>query len=854
MRTVTLQTVHSGVGFGIPRGSLKEDEGDGEPMQQTQSLPLPVSRGGFPRRPSLGISSAYSRGVSRLVSSWPPNDDSRRLPLALEWTATLIIGVSMALVSGLMIWADSAIVVPKFRLMERLIEEGRLPMAVLALSSFAFVVVAVVASLVVFAAPFAAGSGLPEVKGYLNGNAILDPKTRHNLFGGCRNWVRPVGSALGTAAGLATGREGPLVSTGASFGVAVITHLAGSHFSHWINLDVAGHKQEALIEDGHRFADVQRIHCVMGSAAGLAAAFYAPIGSVLYMFEEVTVTSWSPEMTFRTFVVTCVAALGSRALYNLIGNDVHQLVMFQPDLNYYIDREWFWLDLPFVVVLGAMGGALAAVYAGGTLKVWKMRQPRRTASPRVVMLRRVLEAATFAALSAAIMVLAPLLISQCTPLPPDSPDKPSADDLRVFRRYLCEEGHHNRLATLLLQGEEGAIKHLFERPTGGTGFSELLPLSVCLIIYLVLAIGVGGLSVPTGNFVPSMFLGAVLGRLLRQLMEGLHYFSFWGQLAHPGVYAILGSGAVLAGCTHMTVAVVVILAEATGDIKVVAPMMLCVLTARLTSMALMPMDLSEELIALKGVPYLEAECPRRLDRQDVCIGGRCEWVPDAGLLPREATLAMLREALHECPDLGHFPVVTEIRGSVRCVGLVPRSRLQSVVRAASPFENEPSSYASDNSEDFEETQLGFDQLGLSPRNEGVVLVHRLADAASFSFQEDVPISRVYNLFSRAGVQALVVTAREVTDARWHTNCGGDVVAVTGGLGVLERRHLTLHAPHHHQVRRAPVRRLSPIPSALSAAASTAGGAGPAPRVWDIRRGRQLTASSASLCLIQEQTR
>ncbi|KAK6159674.1 hypothetical protein DH2020_003055 [Rehmannia glutinosa] len=65
------------------------------------------------------------------------------------------------------------------------------------------------AALCAFVAPAAAGSGIPEVKAYLNGvdaHSILAPST---LF------VKIFGSIFGVSAGFVVGKEGPMVHTGA---------------------------------------------------------------------------------------------------------------------------------------------------------------------------------------------------------------------------------------------------------------------------------------------------------------------------------------------------------------------------------------------------------------------------------------------------------------------------------------------------------------------------------------------------------------------------------------------------------------------------------------------------------------
>ena len=64
------------------------------------------------------------------------------------------------------------------------------------------------------------------------------------------------------------------------------------------------------------------IGCVLGGAAGISAAFSAPIGAILYMLEEVSVVAWPTELTFRTFVATTLAALVTRFCLNFSGFEV----------------------------------------------------------------------------------------------------------------------------------------------------------------------------------------------------------------------------------------------------------------------------------------------------------------------------------------------------------------------------------------------------------------------------------------------------------------------------------------------------------------------------------------------------
>ena len=127
------------------------------------------------------------------------------------------------------------------------------------------VVLVLIAALLIAWAPAAAGSGLPQLKAFLNGchaPQILLPST---LI------AKAIGTTLVVTSGLPIGREGPMVAIGAALAACIssircpLTHL--------------------LFE--MRSPAAQRNWVGVGAAAGVAAAFNAPLGGILYSFEEV---------------------------------------------------------------------------------------------------------------------------------------------------------------------------------------------------------------------------------------------------------------------------------------------------------------------------------------------------------------------------------------------------------------------------------------------------------------------------------------------------------------------------------------------------------------------------------------
>ena len=129
--------------------------------------------------------------------------------------------------------------------------------------------VGIATALVSFVEPVSAGSGIPELKSYLNGTNYLKLLRLKTLV------CKLIGVTFSVSGGLIIGKEGPMVHSGAVLG-ANLSHLTGLKKYSWTHAFLYRFRND---RDKRDFVSG-------GAAAGVAAAFGAPIGGVLFSLEE----------------------------------------------------------------------------------------------------------------------------------------------------------------------------------------------------------------------------------------------------------------------------------------------------------------------------------------------------------------------------------------------------------------------------------------------------------------------------------------------------------------------------------------------------------------------------------------
>ena len=138
-------------------------------------------------------------------------------------------------------------------------------------------------AMTVYYGPGAAGSGIAELMGYLNGIKVPGFISVNSLV------TKVFGNVLAVSAGLAVGKEGPLAHIGAIVGQMMLY------------LPVKGYDQ-------FHNENSKREASAAGAAAGVSAAFGAPIGGTLLAYEASRPnTFWSFSLMWKVFFSSCIS-------------------------------------------------------------------------------------------------------------------------------------------------------------------------------------------------------------------------------------------------------------------------------------------------------------------------------------------------------------------------------------------------------------------------------------------------------------------------------------------------------------------------------------------------------------------
>lgn len=393
-------------------------------------------------------------------------------------------------------------------------------------------------------APYAAGSGISEIKCIIAGFVMKG-------FLGFRTLsIKTLGMPLSIASGLSIGKEGPSVH------YAVCT----------------GNVISRMFDTYRRNAAKTREILSACAAAGVAVAFGSPIGGVLFSLEEMS--SYFPLKTlWRSYFCALVA---TAVVFTMNPFRTGQLVMFT--VKY--DRVWHFFELPFYILVGIFGGLYGEFVMKWNFRVQAFRKRYLGQYP-------ILEA-TLLALFTAVLCY---------------PNKFLRIDMTESMEILfleCEGGHDydelcdtsNRwfivltlLCATILRTFLVIISYGCKVPAGifvpsmaiGASFGRMVGILVQAL---------------HEQFPNAAYFAACIPN---------------EPCITPGTYAFLGAGAALSGIMHITVSVVVIMFELTGALTYILPTMIVVGVTKAVSDYCGKGGIADRMIWFNGFPFLDTK-------------------------------------------------------------------------------------------------------------------------------------------------------------------------------------------------------------------------------------------------------
>ncbi|MDZ4756992.1 MAG: chloride channel protein [Bacteroidota bacterium] len=330
--------------------------------------------------------------------------------------------------------------------------------------------------------------GLAPIHEAIKNNESIIPKEQ--------TYAQIITSSLTVGMGGSAGLEAPIVITGAAL---------GSNYATTYNLTI---KERTLL-----------LAC--GVAAGIAAAFNAPIAGVLFALEvlllDVAMSAFTP--------VIIAAATGALISKILLQDDILLSFTLQQPFDYY--------NVPFYILLGIFAGLVSVYHSRTFSKIERLFSKKKKK--------------TYINVFAGGIALAGLIF--------------------IFPS-LFAEGFES-IKVLSLQKPENLLDDSFFHQYKNNEWFVLLFVGVLIFIKAIataITIGSGGNG---GNFAPSLFVGAYLGFFFSRLINLLNFTSL-----PESNFTIVGMAGILSGIYHAPLTAIFLIAEITGGYTLMIPLMI----------------------------------------------------------------------------------------------------------------------------------------------------------------------------------------------------------------------------------------------------------------------------------------
>lgn len=416
----------------------------------------------------------------------------------------------------------------------------------------------------------AAGSGIPEIKTILSGFVIphfLDFKVLV---------VKAVGSIFAVSTGMCLGKEGPFVHIS-----TCVSYLVAIRFPKYR-------------DNGRKLREILSAGC----SSGLSVAFGAPIGGVLFSYEEIS-TYFPRKVLWRAFICSLFAAMTLRAL-NPTGTG--KLVLFETNYGTTYRPHHYLVFILLGIAGGLFGGAFCK--ANFAWSRWFRKYSIIKNNP---------------VLEVFLVVFATALLQYPNPLTREPGD--------VIIKNLLVDCSEESIDAYVCRYE--AMDSTNPKYVGWLIYGTLVKLILTIITF--------GIKVPSGIIIPALDGGAFFGRLVGQI-------PFLFDSISPGIFAMVGAGAFLAGVSRMTISLAVIMFELTGELEFIVPNMIGIMVAKWVADALEREGVYDLAQTVLGHPFLDLDQSMKLVQ--------AENVLVEELIPPSQTM---REITVEVPPSGMVP-------------------------------------------------------------------------------------------------------------------------------------------------------------------------------------------------------
>ena len=369
-------------------------------------------------------------------------------------------------------------------------------------------------------------------------------------------YAQIVTSSLTVGLGGSAGLESPIVVTGAAF---------GSNFAQNYKLP---YKDRTLL-----------IGC--GVAAGISAAFNAPIAGVLFAIEVLLV-----DVSISAFTPIMISA-ATGALVSAIVLDETILLSFkkQEAFNYH--------NIPFYVLLGILTGFIAVYYARNFQRV-----EHYFANLKMGAYKKALIGSSLLAL---LIFIFPTLFGEGYE---SIKTLSESDPGKILDNTLFGDFRNNQWVLLLFVGCTMMVK----------------------VFASGLTIGSGGNG---GNFAPSLFLGSYLGYFFSK------FITLIGLAKLPiSNFTMVGMAGILSGLFHAPLTAIFLIAEITGGYSLMIPLMIVSSISFAISKRFEKYSLDVKGLAKKGHAFTSNKDSNILSTLDIDTIIQCDYLtvhPDDNL-------------------------------------------------------------------------------------------------------------------------------------------------------------------------------------------------------------------------------